>query len=108
MTTIRCINTNKYYLRLVCERGLCLSISFFRQIAKISVILISFLNCKNSAIASPEILQGLSDLFAPSSLDVAQDVLKACEHGKLSHNAALQMVEIALADDQERKMKRIN
>jgi hypothetical protein len=61
-----------------------------------------------TAIASPEVQQGLSDLFAPSSLDVAQDVLKACEHGKLSHNAALQMVAIALADDQERKLKRIN
>jgi hypothetical protein len=61
-----------------------------------------------TALLSPEIKQSLGDLFAPTSLDVAQDVLKACEHGKLSHNAALQMVAIAIADDQERKMKRIN
>lgn len=61
-----------------------------------------------NTLLSPEIHQVLGDLFAPSSLDVAQDVLKACDHGKLSHEAALKIVAIAIADDQERKLKRIN
>jgi hypothetical protein len=62
------------------------------------------------ALTNPQVQEGLSSLFAGSfchsGLDVAQDALDACEHGQLSHEAALKIVAIALADDQARKIKR--
>ncbi|MDX1977318.1 MAG: hypothetical protein SFT94_06560 [Pseudanabaenaceae cyanobacterium bins.68] len=61
-----------------------------------------------NTLISPEIHQAVGDLLAPTALTVAQDVLKACDHGKISHDAALKIVAIALADDQERRLKPIN
>jgi hypothetical protein len=62
------------------------------------------------ALANPEALKGLGDLFAGSlchtGLDVAQDALDACDHGQLSHEAALKIVAICLQDDAARKAPR--
>jgi hypothetical protein len=62
------------------------------------------------ALSDPKVTQSLSDMFigigCHSGLDVAQDALDACEHGQLSHESALKIVAIALADHQERNLKR--
>jgi hypothetical protein len=61
-------------------------------------------------LANPDTLNALGDMFAGSfchsSLDVAQDALDACEHGQLSHEAALKIVAICLQDDATRKAPR--
>lgn len=68
------------------------------------------------ALSNPQVQQGLNKMlddmfvgsFCHSGLDVAQDALDACEHGQMSHDAALKIVAIALDDDMKRKQRRIN
>lgn len=52
-----------------------------------------------------DFLKSLDDLISPchTGYDACQDILDACEHGHISHEAAMQTIAVLMNDMKQRK-----